>query len=152
MTHINESCDAIKFSSLATNKWRNRENIEHPKLETAKFWYFQTNISIVYGRISVERKYFGISIEVPELDHFNLKYCHRYFRWRAFFCLTSKSLSLVKTGLSKVLHFLDVPRKSVPSIQIPYEPSEEPKTSVSRSQRTKNEFWPDHLNWSSSEK
>ena len=64
--------------------------------------------------------------------------------------LTSKSLSFVSTGLSNVLHFLDVPRNSVPSIQIPYEPSEEPKTSVSRSQRTKNEFWPDHLNWSSS--
>ena len=64
--------------------------------------------------------------------------------------LTSKSLSFVSTGLSNVLHFLDVPRNSVPSIQIPYDPSEEPKTSVSRSQRTKNEFWPDHLNWSSS--
>ena len=64
--------------------------------------------------------------------------------------ITLKSLCLVSIGLLKVSDFLDVPRNNVPSIQIPYDPSDDPNTKVSRSQRMKNELSPDHLNCSNS--
>ena len=59
------------ISSLATNKWRNRENNEHPKAWNCKVLTFERIKSYffemyhMFGWISDGRKYFGISVEVP---------------------------------------------------------------------------------------
>lgn len=60
--------------------------------------------------------------------------------------LILKSRSLVRIGLANVAQGREVPLNRLPSTQIAYVPSDEPKTRVSRSHRMKKELRPVHVN------